>query len=280
MASFAIGAKLRQERIGRGLTVDDISRDTRISPRYLAAIEADDFSNLPGLIFVRNFVRQYAVALELDPDPLLAELPKQDEASVHLPNPPERRHSSWRSSYDGDRQLRSLLSSLVWLLVAGCAGAVGYMHFNRTAHLAPRHVEPASTPSSPIASASPAAGAATAQNDADQSAPAAAVVPAPAPALPTAPVQVSLTAHAAAWIQITADGKTAFEGTLQPDEKRDISAAELVKILTGNAGALTISLNGKTLDSLGPIGQVRTVRLTAEGPELLSKAPPPAPDPL
>jgi len=67
---------------------------------------------------------------------------------------------------------------------------------------------------------------------------------------------------------------------LQPNETREVSAAEQVKVLTGNAGALTISLNGKTLDSLGPIGHVRSVKLTAEGPQLLSKAPPPAPDPL
>ena len=46
-----------------------------------------------------------------------------------------------------------------------------------------------------------------------------------------------------------------------------------MKIVAGNAGALTISLNGKTLEPLGPIGQVRVVRLTAEGPQFLVESP-------
>ena len=47
--------------------------------------------------------------------------------------------------------------------------------------------------------------------------------------------------------------------------------------MTGNAGALTISLNGKTLEPLGPVGQVRVVKLTAEGPQFLRKLPRPRP---
>src|SRR5438270_12307777 len=101
LASFGIGAKLRQERVGRSLTIDDISRDTRIAPRFLEAIESDDFTRLPGLIFTRNFVRQYALTLQLDPDPMLAELPAHDESTVQLPDPPTRS----RSSYHRDRRI-------------------------------------------------------------------------------------------------------------------------------------------------------------------------------
>ena len=54
----------------------------------------------------------------------------------------------------------------------------------------------------------------------------------------------------------------------------NIAADAQVKILTGNAGGLDISLNGKTLDPIGPKGQTRTVRLTAEGPQLGPQNPP------
>jgi cytoskeleton protein RodZ len=91
---------------------------------------------------------------------------------------------------------------------------------------------------------------------------------------------VSLTAREAAWIQVSADGKPTFTGTLMPNQTKAVSAAGQVRVLTGNAGALTISLNGRTLESLGPTGQVREVRLTAEGPQFRSKAPQPEPDPL
>lgn len=271
MTSFAIGAKLRQERVGRALTLADIAENTRIAPRYLQAIENDDFSDLPGLVFTRNFVRQYAQALGLDPDPLLSELPKQDESTVQLPSPPERR----RSSYQQDRMMRSLMSSALWILAAGGAGTLLYMHNNRAGESASRQVDAASAPQSiaPLAVVAPKPPEPAPEAVAEK-------IPAARALEKGAPVNVLLTAHAPAWIEVTADGKTTFVGTLQTDETKNISAAEQVKVLTGNAGGLTISLNGKTLDSLGPAGQVRSVRLTAEGPAPVSKAPPPVPDPL
>jgi cytoskeleton protein RodZ len=94
------------------------------------------------------------------------------------------------------------------------------------------------------------------------------------------PVEVVITAHQPAWLQVTVDGKITFTGTLMPDESKQISADDQVKITTGNAGGLTISLNGKTIDPLGSLGQVRAVRLTAEGRVFPLIAPQPAPDPL
>src|SRR6185312_2325171 len=177
----------------------------------------------------------------------------------------------------------------------GGAGALGYVHYNRSGQLAPRQVEAASPPGATqdagpsslqpadripaqpaVTEASPSPIiAAAVEKPAGPSAPASAEAPVNA-----GPVNVVLTAHAPAWIQVTADGKTAFVGTLQADDTKNISAAEQVKVLTGNAGALTISLNGKILDSLGPVGQVRSVRLTAAGPAPVLKDPPPPPDAL
>jgi hypothetical protein len=104
--------------------------------------------------------------------------------------------------------------------------------------------------------------------------------PTPARATVLHSVQVIITAHEAAWIEMSADGKTTFTGTLQADEMKEIAADEQVKLVAGNAGALTILLNGKTLEPLGAIGQVRVVRLTAEGPQFLARSPQPEPDPL
>lgn len=260
MASFGIGAKLRRERVGKGLAIDDIARNTRIAPRFLEAIETDDYSTLPGLVFTRNFVRQYALTLQLDPDPLLAALPKPDESTAPLPKPPARA----RSSYYRNRRLRSLLFSIGWLVLAVGVGMGAYVYFTRAA----RTIKDKSTGDKITGGTSRAAAPVLHSQTA---------APPPAPA---APVQVSLTASERAWVQLSVDGKTTFIGTLTPNETKEISAAEQVKVLTGNAGALTISLNGKTLDSLGPRGHMREVRLTAEGPQFLSEAPPPAPDPL
>lgn len=261
MASFGIGAKLRQERVGRGLTIDDIARETRIKPRFLEAIEAEDFDSLPGAVFARNFVKQFALSLRLDPDPLVAGLPKPEELAMPLPVPPQRS----RSSYETDRRIYSA----GWLLVAVLAGFGAWYHFN---HSGEAHVpNPAPVQTAEAAAPKPATAA-----PAPQLPPAKQVAsPAAAPA-----VQVVISAHQPVWVQVAADGKTVFTGTLQPDETKQIDAAEQVKLIAGNAGGLTVSLNGKQLEPLGPSGQVRVLRLTAAGPEFLPRGPQSGIDPL
>lgn len=56
----SIGEKLRLARETRGIALRDISEQTRISMRYLEAIETDDYRRLPGGIFNRSFIRAYA----------------------------------------------------------------------------------------------------------------------------------------------------------------------------------------------------------------------------
>ncbi len=69
----SIGEKLRLARETRGIALRDISDQTRISMRYLEAIEADDYRRLPGGIFNRSFVRAYAKFIGYDEDQAIDE---------------------------------------------------------------------------------------------------------------------------------------------------------------------------------------------------------------
>ena len=71
MASF--GENLRRERELRGVDLRDIADATKISIRFLQALEQDRVDILPGGIFPKAFVRQYAKHLGLDPERLVAE---------------------------------------------------------------------------------------------------------------------------------------------------------------------------------------------------------------
>ena len=71
MATF--GETLRRERELRGVDLRDIAEATNISLRFLEALEQDRSDVLPGGIFPKAFVRQYATYLGLDPDRLVAE---------------------------------------------------------------------------------------------------------------------------------------------------------------------------------------------------------------
>lgn len=62
------GATLRLEREGRGISLRDIATTTKISVRWLEALERNQVKQLPGGVFTRSFVRTYAVEVGLDPE--------------------------------------------------------------------------------------------------------------------------------------------------------------------------------------------------------------------
>lgn len=80
-----------------------------------------------------------------------------------------------------------------------------------------------------------------------------------------APLQVSLTAEEASWISATLKGKQVYAGVLQPKETKTLQSADVLKLVIGNAGGVTISLNGKPIAPVGARGQVRVIQLTPGG---------------
>jgi len=270
VAALSVGSTLQAQRIRKGLSIEDIAHQTKISERYLKAIEADNFDVLPGLIFARNFVRQYAALLDLDGAALTSDLSPYDLAAAPLPTAPVR----YETSSGWDPRWNSALASLVWIFLAGGAAVGAYVYFNRPARVPAAAAAQPSTqvtpqPAPQITPVSPVAAGNLAAANAARPAPASAENP-----LDTRAVRVVITAHEDAWIQVTADGKTVFTGTLKSADEKSFSADDFVKVLAGNAGGIDISLNGKALDSLGPSGQVRSIRLTAEGPQFPPKNPP------
>jgi cytoskeleton protein RodZ len=267
---IGVGAALRQERVQRQLSIEDVARQTRISQRFLKAIEVDDFATLPGLVFARNFVRQYAALLDMDPVPLLAKLPAYDLESAPMPATP--RASSDLSWWDP--RWNSAVASLAWIVLAFGAAAAAYLYFNRI----PRPQQAAEIRSADSVAASPN----------ESQAPAPTEIPAAtqtgasgvySTTADTHAVRVIVTARDDSWLQVTAEGKTAFIGILKAGESRTFASDGPVRVRTGNAGGTDISLNGKQLDPLGPVGQIRSVSLTAEGPQYAPKTPVVSPDP-
>lgn len=77
-----LGDRLRRAREARGLSLDQVEEITKIRRRYLEALEEEDFGQLPGEVFVRGFLRNYAVALGLDAEETLAAAGRQVAAPV------------------------------------------------------------------------------------------------------------------------------------------------------------------------------------------------------
>ena len=81
----SIGETLRRERLRQNLGLDQISRELKISQRFLQAIEDERFERLPAGVFARSFVRQYAGLLGLDPEELAAEVQHTIEPPAPAP---------------------------------------------------------------------------------------------------------------------------------------------------------------------------------------------------
>jgi len=141
----AIGETLRRERVGRNLELQQISRELRISSRFLDAIEREAFDELPGAIFVKSFVRQYAKFLGLDEDELAAAAqrivePAEEEAAAKnhpmapvdtVRVPPMR---AWEAVGDGGRfGWSSALPALAWVVAAMlvCSGIYAWWQRER-----------------------------------------------------------------------------------------------------------------------------------------------------
>jgi cytoskeleton protein RodZ len=68
-----LGQQLKEARLARGLTLDDVQEMTKIRKRYLEAIEAGDYKVLPGSFYVRAFIKTYAETVGVSADELLNE---------------------------------------------------------------------------------------------------------------------------------------------------------------------------------------------------------------
>ncbi len=83
-----LGSLLVRAREARGLTLEDAERDTRISRRYLQALEAEQFEVIPAPVYARGFLRSYSQYLGLDAQETLSLFPREDDSEYGEPTAP------------------------------------------------------------------------------------------------------------------------------------------------------------------------------------------------
>ena len=288
----SIGETLRQERLRQNVELGQISEELKISSRMLAAIEDEKFERLPGGVFSRSFVRQYARYLGLDAeeigrraDQMLEPVPEELRAieAVRPPATPLRPPATplqlppvdnWASVGGRRFSWRSPLPALGMVVVAilGCAGVYAWWARGRHPMVAPEQPpttsvtlrQAAGQPPAAFPAAAPIGAAAEAQPELN----------------PNAAVRVELTAAERVWVSVRSDGRYLFSGILEPNQSRVVDANATVLLLVGNAGGVSIQLNGKPIGSVGPRGQVRNVQLTSGGFEIVAPKSPASLDPM
>jgi cytoskeletal protein RodZ len=251
------------ERIRQGLDLNEIAARTKISARFLQAIEAGDFSEIPGSFFARSFLRQYASVLGMDWAELERDLNEvvQPEAPAYVSSQvPERPVtdippiSTPAARRNGAAIKRTALSFVVFVLVMVACSVIYsvWERFQRapdTGKAVIAHQQAVEVPPAPPAPQAPPTEPDVRQASQPQTG--------GGPAL-------DLSATEETWVSVSSSGKTVFMGILKPNETKALEGIQSAKLLIGNAGGLAVRWNGKPLGPLGPRGQVRIVELTPD----------------
>ena len=295
------GTILRRARSQQGLELSEVAARIKINPKYVEAMESDDWKSLPGGFFYKSFVRQYAEALGLNADQIeeaLSGVPVE-EAALPAPLPQET-----KSLFDSFRPLLErnfstpasrLLPSIGFLLLVVIGCGVLYSWWHRIENGAParqvsRNTVAVAKPAAPPASSPNSAQPPAARQNPPQAPPVKLAQPGttPPPATQSAPqsapnatfdpddgVHLTLAATEDTWVSVTADGHYVFSGIIKGQQSRNIQGKESTRVRIGNAGGVQIEWNGRPIGSLGKKGEVRDVLFTRDSYKLIEKTPPP-----
>jgi cytoskeletal protein RodZ len=249
MSSF--GGNLKRERELRGVSLQEIAEATKISLRFLQALEEDRLGVLPGGLFPRSFVRQYARHLGLDAEKLVAEFLYQHGEALPEPKPALTYRPRWTPP-----------PAAVFLGALVVAAAALFVHQGTFGSADPKPRPAAPAPASAVL-------------------PTDRVYPPPpadgAPNVSAAPqgLVLAITARQSCWVQVRIDGQTALDRVLSEGESQTLEAEGEIVLSVGNAGGVTFSLNDRQGVPLGKSGEVRkNIVITKQSlPSLVQDAP-------
>lgn len=230
-ASF--GEQLRLAREARGVTLRHISDQTRISVRYLEAIETDDYKRLPGGIFNRSFIKSYAKQIGFDEkeaiEGYLRTAREQGESDEVATTP-------YKSHVYTDGGTRSpivtlLLTILILAILSLGVYAAVHWYQRREAVRATNEAQPASSPRSELATPAPPQGTA------------------PGPNAPASGFHIEVTARGEdVYIDTYIDDSKKTRGILlrtDATEKFDPDDRLKIKFALVKAKALEVTINGR-----------------------------------
>ena len=93
------------------------------------------------------------------------------------------------------------------------------------------------------------------------------------------PLSIQLATRQMSWIRITADGQVAAERIFKPGETQNVRASREITVRAGDAGAVTVAVDGRQPVALGREGEVVTRRFAVDTPRAARTTPPPAANP-
>ncbi|MFD0541555.1 helix-turn-helix domain-containing protein [Actinomadura luteofluorescens] len=248
---MSIGETLAEERQRAGLSVTQVSLQTRIRETVVRSMEADDFSACGGNFYARGHIRSISRVIGIDPEPLVAEFdaahggaPQPVSAvSAFEPEQPvafrERRSPNWSAA---------MALALALVVIYGIVQVVG--HGGGGERRTARQVAGTPAPSTP--SATPPAPKSSA----------------PVAEAPRTKVEVRVEAKRTTWLNVQGDkGRPLFSGMIREGDQKSFSAKKKVRLVIGVGGSVNLIVNGKDLGSPGKGKGVQRLTFDRGDPE-------------
>ncbi len=258
-ASADFGGKLRAARERRGLSLRQIANATKISMITLEALERNDITRLPGGIFSRAFVRSYAVEVGLDPEAtiqeFLGQFPHDSVTAGHPTTSPIEDHEA----IEGERRMAT---TFLRLFVISLPIAAAVLYFSTAGRRASPPVERPATAAGPVARDVVPLPLPAQASDPAPGSPEAPPAPPDPPRMSSGRLMVQVTAARMSWVSAVVDGRQSVQRLFQPGDEQTLEVHNEMVLRTGDAGAITMTLNGAPTRPLGKDGEVVTTRVT------------------
>ena len=244
---MSIGSELKSAREAAGLSLEEVASKSKLRPSVVSAIETDDFSQCGGDVYARGHIRVLASIYRIDSTYLLQIFDQQFGISETA-----LEDLAQATSQNLDRG-----SSLTWKSLSGIAAATllgAILISNQISGDGGGEVR--------IASPTESASESSASNGASSSP--SASLPAVASADDGVTVQLTVV-KSYSWISVTAaNGTSLFTGQIEKGEVREFKDPQVLRLVIGNAGAVSVNVNGVDTGIAGGIGEVVRLEFTPD----------------
>jgi cytoskeletal protein RodZ len=237
MAKGNFGERLKREREMREVTTEELTKGTRIGPRFLEALENEQWDKLPGGVFGRGFVRSIARYLGLDEESLLGEYDlARGEQKHEAPAPYQNRLPS------PPKWIPVLAVLVILLALAGIFYAGRYAWHKYEAHRATKQTSAAILHAGQSVDGSNASS--TKSGDSA-----------------TALLNLSVSTSATTRVKVLADHQIVLDAEIAAGDTWHFPANEEFEVSAGDSSAVLLELNGQAMPPLGAPGSSGTIVL-------------------
>jgi transcriptional regulator with XRE-family HTH domain len=255
-----IGDILRNKRLEKGLTLEDVSNLVKIRKKYLEALESGNYNEIPGTVYAKSFLKIYADFLGLDRFYILKRYQSEIMPEQNIVIPP-----TYYMPINNQKSKRASRTKLFLYIIATIIGIVlivwginSLRSSDTTSNIIDEKIIENPLPNNQI-------------EPPEIEVPIEEII-----VTPQKPQKIThnfdklalkIDSNAYSWISKTIDGKNTTSYTMLPNKSESFDARKSVNLRIGNASGIKINVNGFDLGNLGKSGEVIDLRITLNSKE-------------